>query len=152
MQNDGVGMIFCGKQAIDSDAAQLPSMIAECMGWPVVSAISKVEISDGQFKAWKDIGGGNKAVVTGSLPAVFSCDKGMNNPRFIKLKDRKGARSKPLVTLKAADVGVDISNGVVHDSNWALPQKKSECRFIEGDTQTAVQELVRLLREEAKVL
>ena len=51
-----------------------------------------------------------------------------------------------------ADLGADIGDNAVQYDNWSLPAKKAECKFIEGDTQAAVQELVRLLREEAKVI
>ena len=151
MKKDEVGMILCGKLAIDTDAGQLPAMIAECMDWPIVTAISKLEIADGAFTASRDIGGGNKAIVKGTLPAVFSCDKVLNNPRFVKFKERKAAKKKPLEEISASDVDGQVST-VVTNTNWHLPQKKSECRFIEGDTKAAVQELLQLLREEAKVL
>ncbi|MEC7984693.1 MAG: electron transfer flavoprotein subunit beta/FixA family protein [Myxococcota bacterium] len=152
MKEDEIQVVFCGKQSIDGDSSQIPPMIAEHMDCAQATAISKLEIEGENFKAWRDIGGGNKGLVSGSIPAVFSCDKVLNNPRFIKLKDRTKAKKKPVKTITAGDLGIDASGAVVSYSNWGLPSRKEECRFIEGDTQTAVAELVRLLREEAKVI
>ena len=153
MKEDDLTMVFCGKQSTDGDGSQIPPMLAELLNCAQATAISKLELDGSNFKAWRDIGGGNKGVVCGSLPAVFSCDKGLNSPRFIKLRDRTKAKKKPLKTVSVSDLDVDLSSGpIVLESNWGLPSRKAECRFIEGDTKTAVAELVRLLREEAKVI
>ena len=94
MKEDEIQAVFCGKQASDGDGAQVPSMIAELLDCAQATAISKLEVEGATFKAWRDLGGGSKGVITGSFPAVFSCDKGLNSPRFIKLKDRTKAKTK----------------------------------------------------------
>ena len=152
IQAEDIAMVFCGMVATDMDGGQFAPMLAECLGWAQVSGINALEVEGKSFKAWKDIGTGSKAQVSGSGPVVFSCDKTLQKPRFINLKNRREAKNKPLLTQSLSDIGVEISGSTVRYSNWSLPAKKSECKFIEGDTQTAVQELVRLLREEAKVL
>ena len=152
MKEDEIEVVFCGKQSIDGDGSQMPPMLAEHLDSAQATAITKLEIEGANFKAWRDVGNGNKGIITGSIPAVFSCEKGLNNPRFIKLKDRTKAKKKPVKTVTAADLGVEVAGATVVHSNWGLPSRKEECRFIEGDTQTAVAELVRLLREEAKVI
>ena len=152
IQADDIGMVLCGMLATDTDGGQFPPMLAECLGWAQVSGINALEVDGQSFKAWKDIGTGSKALVSGQGPVVFSCDKTLQKPRSITLKNRREAKNKPLLTQSLADIGVEVSGSTVTYGNWSLPAKKSECKFIEGDTQTAVQELVRLLREEAKVL
>jgi len=152
IQEDGIETVFCGMMATDMDGAQLPPMLAECLGWAHVSGINKLEIDGSAFKAWKKISSSSEAVISGSGPAVFSCDKNLQKPRFIKLKDRRNAKKKPFSKISLSDIGFEAGDTVVHANNWALPPKKGECRFIEGDAPTAVNELIRLLREEAKVL
>lgn len=157
IKNEGVEMVFCGKQAIDGDNAQMSPMLAELLGWAQVSAVSKLEIDGDGFKAWRDIGSGNKGIVEGNKPVVFSCDKGLNEPRFVKLKERIAAKKKPLRIVGIADLGVSADlvgaqGALVEEFNWGLPPKRAECTFIEGDANTAVSQLVHLLRTEAKVL
>jgi electron transfer flavoprotein beta subunit len=152
-----ISLAFCGKQSIDGDNAQVPIMVAELLGWGQANVVTKFELEDNTYKAWSDIGGGNRGVISGELPVVITCDKGLNEPRFVKLKDRMKAKKKPLKTLSVSDLGVDeslVGSGAskVSEGNWSLPPQRAECQFLEGDTQTVVSELVRLLREEEKVL
>ena len=152
IQEDEISMVFCGMEATDISGEQLPPMLAECLGWAQVSGVNELETDGSSFKAWRDVGTGTKALISGSGPVVFSCDKTLNKPRFIKLKDRRQAKKKPFETKTASDIGADVGEISVQYDNWSLPAKKAECKFIEGDAQTAVQELVRLLLEEAKVI
>ena len=157
IKKDEVTLLFCGKQAIDGDNAQVPLMIAELLGWGHANVVSQFELDDSNYKAWCDFGGGSRAIVEGTLPVVITCDKGLNKPRFPKLKDRMKAKKKPLTTVDAAGLGLDASElgaSNVHytEGGWQLPPQRAECQFIEGDTQAAVAELVRRLREDVKVL
>jgi electron transfer flavoprotein beta subunit len=155
VQKEGVEMVFCGKQAIDGDNAQVPGMLAELLGWAQATSISKLELDGRDFKAWREIGGGSKGIISGSVPVVFSCDKGLNEPRFVKLKERMAAKKKPLRTVGLADLGLDasqIGTATIEETNWGLPPQRASCKFIEGEPKAAVGELIQLLREEAKVL
>ena len=157
IKNEGVEMVFCGRQAIDGDNAQIAPMLAELLDWAQVSSIAKLEIDGDNFKAWRDIGGGNKGIVEGNKPVVFSCDKGLNEPRFVKLKERIAAKKKPLRVVDLSELGVDADTvgsqgALVEEFNWGLPPKRAECKFLEGDAKSAVNQLVHLLRTEAKVL
>ena len=112
---------------------------------------------DGEdFKAHRDIGGGNKAVIAGTIPVVFSCDKGLNKPRHANLKTKMAAKKKKLevMSLGDLDLAADVVNSsLVVETNWGLPEKKQECKFIDGsDVNAAVGELINLLKKEAKVL
>ena len=106
LKEEEVQIVMCGKQSIDGDNAQVPAMIAEFLDWSQVSMISKLEIDGEDFKAHKDIGGGSKAVIAGTLPAVFSCDKGLNKPRFPKLKQKLAAKKKPIDVKSVSDFGL----------------------------------------------
>lgn len=152
-KNEDVGLIMCGKESIDTQSAQIPPMVAELMEWSLATSITKLEISDDGFKAWKDIGGGSQGVVQGSLPVVLSCDKGLNEPRFVKLQARMKSKKKPFrkITLSDLDLDLDEAKGV-RSTNWTLPPQRSECAFLEGSTEELVAQLITRLKEEAKVL
>jgi len=156
VRQEEMKIIFCGKQAVDGDNGQVPSMVAELLNWSQVSVISKLEIDGEDFKAHRDIGGGNKAIISGTIPVVFSCDKGLNKPRHANLKTKMAAKKKKLDVMTLGDLGLSsdvVNKSYVVESNWGLPEKNQECKFIDGtDVNAAVGELINLLKKEAKVL
>ncbi|MBA2320525.1 MAG: electron transfer flavoprotein subunit beta/FixA family protein [Deltaproteobacteria bacterium] len=151
---EGVEVLFFGKQAIDGDNGQVGSMVAELLGWPQVSRVSELTVEGTAFKAVRAVDGGQKELVSGALPAVFTADMGLNTPRFPKLPDIVKAKSKTVETRDLAALGLsaaDIAPAVQHTS-YGLPPSRPKGRVLQGDADTQVAELVRLLREEAKVL
>jgi electron transfer flavoprotein beta subunit len=151
---DGIEVLFTGKQAIDDDNVQVPAMVAEFLGWPHVSFVSSFKIEGTSFTATRNVGGGVQEVVSGLLPVVITADRGLNNPRYAKLPDIMKAKKKPVDTKTLADLGLtsaDVAPGSTI-TGWSLPPERSKGRKLSGDVDTMVAELVRLLREEAKVL
>ena len=154
---EGVGLLLAGKQAIDDDNSQVPAMIAEILGWPQVTVVDNLEVSGDSFKAWRQSGGGVRDVVAGSLPAVISADKGMNTPRYAKLRGIMMAKRKKIPVKGAADLGLDAGSvgaagAKVKLSGWGEPPARPPGRTLSGDVPSMVKELVTLLRDEAKVL
>ncbi|MSQ03869.1 MAG: electron transfer flavoprotein beta subunit/FixA family protein [Myxococcales bacterium] len=151
---EGIGAVFCGRQAVDGDNGAVPSMIAELLGWSQVSWIDKVGFEGQAFTANRAAGGGAKEVVTGSLPAVFTCDKGLNEPRMAKLMDIMSAKKKPILVKDLAALGLDAAAvaPLVSETAMTLPPARPAGRKLTGDPAAVAAELVRLLREEAKVI
>jgi electron transfer flavoprotein beta subunit len=147
-----VQLVFCGKQAIDDDNVQVPAMLAELLGWPQVCFVSAFSLDGTTFKATRNIGGGVQEVITGQLPVVITTDKGLNTPRFPKLPDIMKANAKPIHKKTAADLGLAGQTSAVVNSNFGPPAARPKGRLIAGDATAQVKELVRLLRDEAKVL
>ena len=130
-------------------------MVAEILGWPQVMTISALEVDGGSFKATRDVGKGVRQVVKGALPAVISCDKSLNTPRYASLPGIMKARRKKIAKKTASALGLDaaeIGKPLVSADNWGLPPERPKGRILEGEPEEVVAELVRLLREEAKVL
>ena len=155
-QKEGVEVLFCGKQSMDGDNAQVPSMLGELLDWATVPVISKLEVDGTDFTAHKDLGSGTTAIVKGTFPTVFSCDKNLNKPRNPNLKAKMAAKKKPIDYLTLSDLGLgvdDIATPSVAEINWTLPPERGECKFIDaGNVDAAVGELLSLLKNEAKVL
>ena len=153
-----VGLLLCGKQAIDGDSSQVPAMLAELLDWAQVTDISSLELEGDNVTAHRASGAGNKAVIQVKLPAVLSCDKGLNTPRFASLRGIMMAKRKKIDVWSAGDLGVDGSTvgagaALLVEKSLNLPPERPAGRMIEGgDVNAKVNELVRLLREEAKVL
>lgn len=149
---EGCDVVLAGKQAIDDDNAQVPAMIAEILGWPQVLVVDQLELTDSSFKAWRDAGSGSRDVVEGSLPVVISTDKGLNEPRYAKLRGIMKAKRKTVPVKSLGDLGVAAPTAHVQLTAWGEPPARPAGRILDGDPASAAAELVRLLREEAKVL
>ena len=154
VQEEGIEVLFTGKQAIDGDSVQVPAMVAELLGWPHVSFISELTIDGTSFTATRNVGSGVQEVVSGSLPAVFTCERGLNSPRYAKLPAIMKAKRKPVAVKTLGDLGLsnDDVAPAVSTTNYALPPGRPAGRKLDGDVDSMVSQLVDLLRNEAKVL
>jgi electron transfer flavoprotein beta subunit len=137
--------ILFGKQSIDYDSSQVGTMVAEMLGLPSVNVVVKVEASDGRVVCEREIEGGHEVVET-KLPAVFTAQKGLNEPRYPSLKGIMAAKTKPIEEKPAAPAPARV---VV--KSMRKPPAKGTGRIV-GTDKGAVAELVRLLHEEAKVI
>lgn len=138
-------LILCGKKSVDCDNQQVPNRIADLLGIPAVTAISKLELSSDSAIATKNIEGGSETVNL-DLPALFSAEKGLNEPRYASLPGIMAAKKKPL-----EEKEVSLTDLKIRLSSLELPPPKPEGRII-GEGPEAAEELVKLLREEAKVI
>ena len=138
-------VVFFGKQSIDYDDAQVGTMVAELLGFPSASVIVKLEISGSVAIAHREIEGGHE-IVEVKLPAVFTAQKGLNEPRYPSLKGIMAAKNKPIQERPAPPV-----ESKVEVLSMRNPAPKSVGRIV-GTDASAVPELVRLLHEEAKVI
>ena len=141
----GFDLILFGKIAIDDSSHQVGPMVAELLGLPCVTAVSKLEITGDRGTAEREVEGGLE-VVEFPLPAVITADKGLNEPRLPALKGIMAAKKKPLEVkpFQGAGAGIDVLR-------MTLPAERQAGKIV-GEGAAAVPELVRLLREEAKVL
>ena len=138
-------IIFFGKQAVDDDNCQVGSMVAQLLNIPCVTVINKLEISDKKAVAHRQIEGGSEVVET-SLPAVFTAQKGLNEPRYASLKGIMAAKKKSL----EEKVPEKIESRIKILKMEPPPSRKAG--KIVGQNVEAVPELVKLLQFEAKVL
>ena len=138
-------LILFGRMAIDDYNTQVGTLVAELLGLPCVTAVSHLDIDGTKGVAEREIEGGIE-VVDFSLPAVLTTDKGLNEPRYPALKGIMAAKKKPL-EVKPAQPGA----GALEVVALMPPPERKEGKIV-GEGPEAVGELVRLLREEAKVL
>jgi len=152
--HEGCEIVFTGKATIDDGGAQVGPMIAELLGWAQVTRVVEFAVDGANFTATRQMDAGLRQVVAGSLPVVITCEDGLNTPRYAKLPNIMKAKRKPLAHIAVTDLGVDA--GMVapkaSTAKLELPPTRAAGRIISGDAATAAKELVRLLREEAKVL
>jgi len=145
LKDGGYDLILFGKMAVDDYNHAAGPMVAELLGLPCVTAISKLELEGGKGVAEREIEGGVE-VVEFALPAVLTAEKGLNTPRYPALKGIMAAKKKPIESRPAA-----LGPARVVVSALALPPERQAGRIV-GEGPDAVPELMRLLRTEAKVL
>lgn len=152
LQKDSYDLILCGIKSIDDDSGQVGIMVAEKLGLPHVSTITHLEMGDGTLTAHREIEGG-KEIVTASLPALLTCQKGLNEPRLPSLPNIMKANMKPIEKMTCADLGLEVPAAKVKIKMYHPPAARGACKLVENDDPAAAaRELARLLNEEAKVI
>ena len=146
-------LIITGKQAIDMDAGEMGPALAEILGWPHVGVVVGLEVSEKLAKVRRRVEGAEE-VMECPLPVLLTCEKGLVEPRYPSLPNLMKAKKKPMQTITSADLegfaGLDRAPSEI----LALepPPARQACRFVEGEPEEMARELVRLLREESKVV
>jgi len=138
-------IIFFGKQSIDYDDSQIGQLTADMLGLPSISVVVSLNIESGKVTAEREIEGG-KEVVESELPVVICAQRGLNNPRYPNLKGIMQAKSKAIEVREPT-----YTENKTEVLSMSLPKPKPKGKIIGSDI-TAVHELVKLLREEAKVI
>lgn len=151
VKEGGFDLILCGKQGIDNDSAAVVQMVAELSDAPQVMVVDKIEINGDKAKTYRRIAGGAKEVYETSFPVFIGCERGLNTPRYASLPGIMKAKSKPIDKKAAADL-LDGATPLVQFTNYELPPERAAGKVLEGEPEQQVEELVKLLREEAKVI
>ncbi len=149
----GADLVVAGKQAVDDDAAQVPERVAELLGIPHASVITRFELSGTTASVDREIEGGQYTLEL-PLPALFTTQKGINTPRYPTLPNIMKAKKKEIREVPAAQLGLaaDSLSAQATTEAMTLPRQQRLCRVIEGDNAQRVKELVRVLHMEEKVL
>ncbi len=138
-------LLLFGLRAVDDDLQAVGPMTAELLGIPAASAVTEFSVEGGKVTAQREVEGGTE-VVELKLPCALTLTKGAYEPRYASLKGIMAAKKKPLEEKPAA-----ASAGGAAAQQLSYPPERKAGRIV-GQGADAVPELVRLLREEAKVL
>ena len=166
-------MIFTGMKIIDEESGQVGVQVAEELGIPHVSLVSKViEVDPAGKKAvcQKEIDGGHVTVEV-PLPCLITCPDAMNEPRYASLPGIMKAKKKPLTVVEAGDINLGElglsaealgkDGARVKTVQMKVPEIQRKLKIIKGsdepmvkgeEVQKAAEELITLLRDEAKVI
>jgi electron transfer flavoprotein beta subunit len=146
-------LVLCGKHGVGGDNQQVGSLVGQLLGIPAVTVVTGMELEGTSLQLKREVEGGTE-IVKASLPAVISCQKGLNEPRYPSLKGIMAAKKKEVAMWKAADLGLDPaalapSFGL---QKMELPPPRPAGRVLGGEIAAQVQELVKLLHDEAKAI
>jgi len=153
MEQDGLpDLIFTGKSAVDTETFQTPYRLAKSLGVPIVNEVSNLALNGAQAVARCDIGGGQKQFIELGLPGVIGATKGLNIPRYPKLPDIMKAKKKEVKQVDLADLGIDADSGRVAIQKLEIVPERSGVTMLEGSLDEQVDELIRILKEDEKVI
>lgn len=146
-------LLLFGKQAVGTDNAQVPAMVAALLGLPQVNVVTKLEIEGNIAMAHREIEGAYEKV-SAPLPAVISAQKGLNEPRYETLKGIMMAKRKEIPVLTLQDLDLDESALVsqLELVNLESPPARQAGIVIEDEPETTAKRMVEFLRNEAKVV
>ena len=145
-------IVFCGQRAIDDDSAQVGSVLADLLGIPQITVVTKFEFTGASVKAIRPIEGA-QLLIESPLPCLVTAQKGLNEPRYASLPGIMKAKKKPVEVKDAAALGVSVSSHA-KVAKFIPPPARAAGKIIcaDGTPEGKAAELAKLLREEAKVI
>lgn len=146
-------LILAGNVAIDGGSGQVGPRVAELLGIPYVTTITKLDIDGDKVTIVRDVEGDEEVIET-SLPLLVTAQQGLNEPRYPSLPGIMKAKKKPLDELELDDLDLDEDDVAAKTKTIEifLPPKREAGKILQGEIADQVKELVQLLRSEAKVV
>jgi len=145
VERDNPDLILMGKQAIDGDNNQTGQMLAALLGYPQATFASELKISDGKAEVTREVDGGLQTISI-NLPAIVTSDLRLNEPRYASLPNIMKAKQKPLESLSAEELDIDL-NPRISTVKVSPPPEREAGIIVES-----IDELVDKLKNEAKVI
>ncbi len=145
-------IVFCGKQAIDGDTAQVGPETAEFLGIPHISYIRKIdEVRDDYIKVERLMDDGYD-VVESSLPVLLTVVRELNEPRMPSLRGKMAAKKAGIRKMCMTDIGADENSLGLRGSptqvrNIFAPEVRAERKMIEGTAEEQVDNLIKELKD-----
>ena len=149
-------IILCGRQAIDDDRGEVGPMVAQFLGLPHVGGIVKLDIGEGKAVA-ESLTEGGREVIELSLPAVFTVQKGLNEPRVAPITGVMKAMKAQIPRMTPEDLGlsaqeVGLAGSKVRVKRYLPPKKRPPVKMIDGEAAEAAAEAVKILAEVERVI
>lgn len=150
-------LVLTGCVSGDTGDKVMGPLLAEALGLPCVTFVSKVEVKDGKALVRRIVEDGYE-LVEAAFPLVASIISDDSNvPRYSKLKDIMAAAKKQVPTWKAADLGLEearVGAGAarLQVRDVSVPQRESKCEILDGETPEERAERLALRLRELKVL
>jgi electron transfer flavoprotein beta subunit len=147
LKGEGIDLILTGLQSDDQGFAQVGVVLAETLGLPHSTIIMEVQVQGSELRVKRELEGGWFQWIAMPLPAVITIQSGINQLRYATLKGIMGAKKKE-IRVVAAPAGAAARQAI---QAVYLPEKSKQTRMIGGSPAEAARELVRVLRDEARV-
>ena len=142
--------VFTGMQSPDRGSAQVGATVAELLGYACATTLVDFKYADGAITGKRELEGGVKAVVKLSLPALVTCQLGLNVPRYPTLPNIMKAKKKEIESVSEGDLLKEEALSV--SNKFYAPAKGGGGVVLEGDVAVLVDKLVEILKDKTAVL
>jgi electron transfer flavoprotein beta subunit len=143
-------LIFTGMQSQDRGSGQVGVIVAELLSISALTTIVNFTCENGRIVVKRELEGGVKAQVETELPALVTCQLGLNTPRYPTLPNIMKAKKKEMLTIAAAEL--HKVNALQKTLNIAFSEKQSGGIFLEGEVEEIADRLIAILRDKTSVL
>ena len=147
-------LVLCGRQASDDDQGFVGPAVAAILGWPHVATATRFAPANGGVDIWRETEGGHE-VWRATGPVLVTVQKSEKEPRYASLPGIMKAKKKAIPELPLSSLGVDMNAPKIEVVKLEPPPQRGGGKVLKSandDAASVAAELVRLLREEAKVL
>jgi len=148
IKEEQVDLVLTGLQSDDQGFGQVGVILAEKLGMPHATIIMEVQVTDGALRVKRELEGGWFQWMALPLPAVLTIQSGINQLRYATLKGIMAAKKKEIKKVPAPPTAVSLQK----ITSMFVPSKGKQTEMISGAPADAAKELVKRLREEARVL
>ena len=145
-------IIFTGKESIDSEGFQTMYRLAALLDMPAVSGVESFTFQPDRVLVECDLEAGAREVIEMSLPCVVGCGKGLNKPSYPTLPAIMKARKKDIKQIELQSLNLEKPVGSIEILQLRPAVEERQPQEVKGSPAEIAGELVRILREEAKVL
>ncbi|WP_128894020.1 electron transfer flavoprotein subunit beta/FixA family protein [Longirhabdus pacifica] len=150
LKDQSVDLIIGGFFSVDQGSGQVAIRLAHLLDIPHVSAITELNVEEGKATAKRDAEGDTETVQV-ALPALFTAQQGLNEPRYPSLPGIMKAKKKPLQRLMLDELGIDEISGKTVSTEITSPPSRKAGEILQGEVEEQVEQLIAKLKED-KVL
>ena len=149
-KDKGFDVVFCGMQSQDRSSGQVGILVAEILGIPGISTVVDFDYKDGKAAVKRELEGGIKSLISTTIPALFTCQLGLNTPRYPTLPNIMKAKKKELLSVPV-DTLLKVASGQ-ETADLFFPEKKGSGLVLEGDPAEIAERLIQILKEKTTVI
>ena len=151
-QDGNPGLIFTGKESIDAEGMQTMFLIGALFDFPVATNVVKLDIDTDKAIVDCELSGGIVDTYEMSLPCILGAGRGLNTPRYPTFPDVVKSKKKPIQKIAFADLNIKDSTSKMSLVELVPLKQNREPKEIKGDANLVATEIVRILKQEAKVI
>ena len=149
-EGEGYDLIFTGLQSLDRGSAQVGVAVAEILNFACATTVIGFEYADGAVTVRRELEGGVKGIVQLKMPALVTCQLGLNQPRYPTLPNIMKAKKKEIRVIPVAELLHEERRAVME--SFYSPPKKGTGIVLEGDVADQVDKLIGILKEKTTVV
>ncbi len=149
-RDKGYDLIFMGMQSQDRGSAQVGVLVGEMLGVSVLTTLVRFECDGQRVRAERELEGGLRAKVSAPIPALVTCQLGLNKPRYPTLPNIMKAKKKEIQTVEVGDLLK--ANARIETIGMYPPVRKGGGLILEGDVSDLAERLLGILKEKTTVI